>query len=162
MKQEWKDPRIDVQKFIPNEYAASSCGLMNGILIRMLRGTLTDGASEWLDSEASWKGKDKGFMDDHFDNLAGDNDVIPSSGKGWYTDTKDVNSLAEGGIIVHSGFIDILDSLKGYTAKKSNKFWGNKETGDRAQTVYFWGNNWPGAISGDIQNTYHVGPNASW
>ena len=57
MKQEWKYPRIDVQKFIPNEYAASSCGLMNGILIRMLRGTLTDGASSWPDSQAILEGQ---------------------------------------------------------------------------------------------------------
>ena len=161
MKKEWKAPRIDVQNFIPNEYVAS-CGLMNNILIRWLGAKITDGAKTWLDSEASWKGDTKGFMDDHFDYLAGGDDVIPSAGDGWYTDTKDVESLEKGGIIVHSGFIGILNSLEGYTAKDSDKLWGNKATGDRAPTVFFWGKNWPGPISEDIQNEYHVGPNASW
>lgn len=162
MKQEWKYPRIDVQKFIPNEYAASSCGLMNGILIRMLRGTLTDGASSWPDSQASWKGKDKGFMDDHFDNLAGDEDIIPSeTGNGWYTDTNSEESLKEGGILVHTSFLDKLAGLVGKPANGTD-YWGNTKTEDRAQTVYFWGNDWPVAISEDTQKTYHVGPNASW
>ena len=70
MKQEWKDPRIDVQKFIPNEYATSPiCAAMNGgkILVRLFVNALTDASSKPYDD--TWQGKNLGFWDDRFDFL---------------------------------------------------------------------------------------------
>lgn len=150
MKQEWKDPRIDVQKFIPNEYAASICvGFgKTGIIARLFQ-ELTDGKNE--------KGlKDKGFRDDGFDFLTGGDDSRPNTEdnnyKGWYSN-KAPEALTDK-IVIHPSYRDEIEVFDGGN-------WGNTKTKDMASTVYFWGSDYS-YITANNHTGYDVGPNASW
>ena len=67
MKKEWVEPRIEVQKFTPNEYVAACYyfGRTNIILRQQRPGT--DGRTN---PEFDWQGKNKGFKDDGWDFLS--------------------------------------------------------------------------------------------
>ena len=59
MKKEWVEPRIEVQKFTPNEYVAA-CYYFGGthIILRQQRPG-TDGRTDPYDP--SWQGRNMGF-----------------------------------------------------------------------------------------------------
>lgn len=154
MKKEWKEPKIEVQKFMPNEYVAA-CWVFTEtnvvVTTPVSGGVLTDGRT---DTPSNWQGPTMGFSDDHFDYLnASDDDVVPAGGgTGWYSNTIDHNSANWPNISIHW-------NSPGQPKEFSGSY-GNKEIPDMAEPVYFWGN-WPTAISSSNCKQYGVGPNAS-
>lgn len=168
MKQEWKDPRIDVQRFIPSEYVASCLAFESGIVVTgSVSGILTDcmckpdnEPDDWTPPLA-WQSPDWGFNDDHFDYLSGDDDCIPGNGKdGWYSDTNVFNDLPDKlKALIHKDYIgQIATLLEEFTTDGAG--FGNTKAGDLSKTVYYWGN-WPSQITEDNCKEYNVGPNGS-
>ena len=83
MKKEWVEPRIEVQKFTPNEYVAA-CYYFGGthIILRQQRPG-TDGRTKPYDT--SWQGRLCGFSDDGWDFPSqGDEDNIAGTGMVFY------------------------------------------------------------------------------
>ena len=153
MKKEWKAPRIDVQKFIPNEYASSICVRFSitGIIARLFQ-ELTDGNSSYVDP---FKGPNTGFKDDSFDFLAGDEDSRPNTDnnnyKGWYSN--EAPEALTDKILIHPSYRNQIEMFE-------DGNWGNTVTEDMASTVYFWGQG-PYKINAENHTKYNVGPNAS-
>ena len=155
MKKEWKAPRINVQKFIPNEYASTICVRFSitGIIARLFQ-KLTDGNSSY---ENPFKGPDTGFKDDSFDFLAGKEDYVPQGEqyndyRGWYS--SQAPDTLKDKIVIRPGDESKIEKFTGGS-------WGNNTIPDLESTVYFWGQG-PYDITANNHTDYDVGPNASW
>ncbi len=170
MKQEWKDPRIDVQRFIPSEYVASCLAFESGIVVTgSVSGILTDcmckpdGAGAGWKPPYEWQSPDGGFKDDHFDYLSGNDDRIPENGKnGWYSDTDEYDLLPDKlKALIHKDYIgQIATLLKNYMFTTDGDGFGNTVSKDLSKKVFYWGN-WPTQITANNCQDYGVGPNGS-
>lgn len=175
MKQEWKDPRIDVQKFMPNEYATSTkCVYFSrpNILVRLFK-SLTDARA---DLENAWQGDKMGFNDDCFDYLTHSSgqedrkgyDTLPEepvkAPNGWYSDTNNASALSSV-LEVHQNSKGQLSGLEHY-GESGGPLYGYDSPkvegpypGDMASVIYFWGDYTN--INSTNYTTYGCGPNGS-
>ena len=151
MKKEWVEPRIEVQKFTPNEYVAA-CYYFGGthIILRQQRPG-TDGRTKPYDT--SWQGRRCGFSDDGWDFLSqGDEDNIAGKGmpSGWYSTTNSHDFIVSGNPTRYNGSFG--------NSKITNIITG--KTGDYANPVYYYGSDvYP--LTAEIAKEQGVGPNAS-
>lgn len=164
MKKEWKDPRIDVQKSMPNEYVATNCYyfLETNIIVRLFK-ELTDGKANpdipEDEIDPTYPDYDKGFHDDYFDfinNSGDDNLTLPDGTRapnGWYSNTIDPEKLA--------GIISIHPSSTIQPQKYTGNALGNDHILDgTSDTIYYWGY-WPKPIDESNYEEYPTGPNGS-
>lgn len=116
-KKPYCKPQMHITVFTPDEYVGA-CWVFRdtGIVIKM-------------DSHPTdtWDGDNPstGFLDDGFDLLSGNSDIIPSSGDGWYGNSSTLAHVVKGNPICHN---DKEYGLKG------------TRTTDLANPVYFYGN----------------------
>lgn len=139
MKKEWKEPRIEVQKFIPNEYVAA-CSYFSGTNIVIQQPfSQTDGKSDTPEQKLM------GFSDDQWDFLAGKEDTMKDPNKkGWYCTNNNYP------IHKNSPQPEFV----------SGGPWGNHVIEDMASNIYYYGGG-PYPITKDNCKQYGVGPNAS-
>lgn len=173
MKQEWKDPRIDVQKFIPNEYVAMQCLYFKtpNILVRLFK-SLTDARAD--DTGNDWQGDKMGFQDDCFDFLTHSNgedepqgfDTLPDGAPhGWYSSTNVASELSSV-LEVHQSSKGQLSDLTPYGVENgplygydSPNVMNGAYPGDMVPVIYFWGNYTK--IDSTNYTNYGSGPNGS-
>lgn len=147
MKKVWVEPRIEVQKFTPNEYVAACYyfGSTNIILRQKRPGT--DGRT---DPQFDWQGENKGFKDDGWDFLSQGNEdnihgkKMPS---GWYSTSNNHSFIVAG-------------TGKYGPIRYDNGPWGNIAINDTASTVYYYGGEVYN-LTAEIAKDQGVGLNAS-
>ena len=150
MKKEWVEPRIEVQKFTPNEYVAA-CWLVskenNHVVLDICP---TDGKLTTPNKPKTWNRL--GFNDDGFDFLSGGDDTIPSGWSSGWCGTED----------------ELVHVKAGKVYGPATGTYGNHEATKHPKeamytgSIYWFGNQAePLQITKDNCSSYGVGPNAS-
>lgn len=146
MKKEWVEPRIEVQKFTPNEYVAA-CYYFKGthIILRQKRPG-TDGRTK---PQYEWQGPNMGFKDDGWDFLSYGNEdnITAEMPSGWYSTSNDHPF-----IVAETGDRPLQYDDGGP--------WGNTTIKDTANTVYYYGGD-VYDLTPEIAEAQGVGLNAS-
>lgn len=150
MKKEWVEPRIEVQKFTPNEYVAACWLVSKGDNHVVLDICPTDGKLTTPNNPKTWN--HMGFNDDGFDFLTGGDDTIPSGwNSGWCGTEAELVHVKAGN--VYGPARGTYGNHGAINDKKEAMYTGN---------IYWFGNrSEPIQITQDNCSSYGVGPNAS-